>query len=289
MKLGKFGVFTFVDGLPAQEAAAFAKRLEGWGYDALWIPEAVGREAFVSASWLLANTTQLIVGTAIANIYARDPMAAACAQKTLAEQSGGRFLLGLGVSHAPLVSMRGHDYQSPVKTMREYLKGMGSAPYMAVPPATKPLTTIAALGPKMMELARTDTDGALPYNTTPEHTAEARKILGAGKLLVVEQKVILETNPSVARAAARKFIALYLPLENYRKMWHRLGFTEQDLANSGSDRFIDAVFAWGDEKTVRARLQQHLDAGADQVSIQAVRNDGEMIIDEKTLKVLAPK
>jgi probable F420-dependent oxidoreductase len=288
MKLGKFGVFTFLDGLRAPEAGAFAKRLETWGYSALWIPEAVGREAFVSSSWLLANTTRLVIGTAIANIYARDPMAAACAQKALVEQSNGRFLLGLGVSHAPLVSMRGHAYQSPVKTMRDYLKAMGPAPYMAVPPAEKPLTLIAALGPKMLELAKTDADGALPYNSTPEHTAEARKILGADKLLIVEQKVILETNPTTARAAARKFIALYLPLVNYQNLWRRLGFTEQDFGNGGSDRFIDAVFAWGDEKAVRARLKAHLDAGADQVSIQGVRNDGEMIIDEKTLHALAP-
>jgi probable F420-dependent oxidoreductase len=215
-------------------------------------------------------------------------MAAACAQKALAEQSGGRFLLGLGVSHAPMVGMRGHAYQSPVKTMRDYLKAMGQAPYMSVPPAEKPLTMIAALGPKMLELAKTDTDGALPYNSTPEHTAQARKILGAGKLLCVEQKVILETNPATARAAARKYIALYLPLENYRNLWKRLGFTEQDFDNGGSDRFIDAVFAWGDEKAVRGRLQAHLEAGADHVSIQAVRNDGEMVIDTKTLQVLAP-
>jgi probable F420-dependent oxidoreductase len=215
-------------------------------------------------------------------------MAAACAQKTLAEQANGRFLLGLGVSHAPLVSMRGHAYQSPVKTMREYLQAMGQAPFMSVTPAQKPLTLIAALGPKMLELAKTDTDGALPYNSTPEHTAEARKILGTDKLLVVEQKVILETNPTTARAAARKFIALYLPLENYRNLWKRLGFTEQDFENGGSDRFIDAVFVWGDEKAVRSRLKAHLDAGADQVSIQAVRNDGEMVVDEKTLHALAP-
>jgi probable F420-dependent oxidoreductase len=288
MKLGKYGVWTFVDGLPAAQAAAFAKELENWGYSALWIPEAVSREAFVSAGWLLANTTKLVVGTAIANIYARDPMAAACAQKALAEQSGGRFLLGLGVSHAPMVSMRGHAYQSPVKTMREYLKAMSQAPYMSVPPAEKPLTMIAALGPKMLELAKTDADGALPYNTTPEHTAQARKILGAGKLLCVEQKVILETNPATARAAGRKFIVHYLSLVNYRNLWKRLGFNEQDFENGGSDRLIDAVFAWGDEKAVRGRLQAHLDAGADHVSIQSVRNDGEMVIDAKGLKVLAP-
>jgi probable F420-dependent oxidoreductase len=141
----------------------------------------------------------------------------------------------------------------------------------------------------MLELAKTHADGALPYNSTPEHTKQARQILGPGKLLAVEQKCILETNPATARAAARKFIALYLPLDNYRNLWKRLGFTEQDFENGGSDRWIDAVFAWGDEKTVRARLQAHLDAGADHVSVQAVRNDGEMVICEKTLQALAPK
>jgi probable F420-dependent oxidoreductase len=288
MTLQKLGVWTATDPLPAAETAAFARRLEAWGYGALWIPEAVGREVFSASAWLLANTSSLIVASGIANIYARDPLSAAAAQKGLNEQSGGRFLLGLGVSHIPLVQdLRRHEYGKPVATMRTYLQSMAAAPYNSVPPAAPPQTVLAALGPKMLELSAELTDGAHPYNVTPEHTAQARAILGAHKLLCVEQGAILEADAARARARARQFLALYLGLPNYVNNWRRLGFGDTDFAGGGSDRLVDAVIAWGDEKAIRTRIEQHWQAGADHVCVQAIGPTA--IPDERLLSLLAPQ
>ena len=287
MRLTNLGVWAATDGLSAAEAAAFAKRVEAWGYGALWTPEAVGREVFSASAWLLANTTRLIVASGIANIYARDSFAAAAAQKGLNEQSGDRFLLGLGVSHIPLVKdMRQHEYGKPVATMRAYLEGMAAAPYKSVAPRSPPQTVLAALGPKMLELASERADGAHPYNVPPEHTREAREIIGTNKLLCVEQAAILETDGSRARALARQFLEIYMGLPNYVNNWRRLGFSDPDFAAGGSDRLIDAVVAWGDEKAIRKRIDEHWQAGADHVCVQAIGAGGRP--DEQLLSVLAP-
>ena len=286
MRLTNLGVWAATDGLSAAEAATFAKRVEAWGYGVLWTPEAVGREVFSASAWLLANTTRLIVASGIANIYARDAFAAAAAQKGLNEQSGDRFLLGLGVSHIPLVKdMRQHEYGKPVATMRAYLEGMAAAPYKSVAPRSPPQTVLAALGPKMLELARERTDGAHPYNVPPEHTREAREILGTNKLLCVEQAAILETDGSQARALARQFLEIYMGLPNYVNNWRRLGFSDPDFAGGGSDRLIDAVIAWGDEKAIRKRIDEHWQAGADHVCVQAIGAGGRP--DERLLSALA--
>lgn len=269
MKLGRLGVWAFIDGMNAKELAEFARRMEGAGYSALWIPEATGRNSLISSGWILANTTKLVAATGIANIYARDPMAMKAAQYALNELSGGRFLLGLGVSHAPLVAgVRGHEYGKPVATMRAYLEGMAAAPYDGPKPAERPLTLLAALGPKMLELSRDQADGAHPYNVPPEHTREAREILGPGKMLAVEQMVVAETDPAKAREVARASLSLYLGLPNYCNNWRRLGFGDADFANGGSDRLIDTVVAWGDDEAIRARVDAHRQAGADHVCIQ---------------------
>jgi probable F420-dependent oxidoreductase len=290
MELGPTGVWCFMDGLPAGPAADLARRVESLGYDALWIPEAVGRHPFAHAAWLLANTQRLIVATGIANLYARDAHASAAARNTLAEQSSGRFLLGLGVSHAPFVEgVRGHRYEKPVATMRTYLEAMDKAPYAAVPPAETPPTVIAALGPRMLKLAAERTRGAHPYLVPPEHTAQAREILGPGPWLCTEQKVLLETNASRAREVARKAAAIYLNLPNYRNNLKRLGYTDADLDGGGSDRLIDAVVAWGDEKTIADRIQAHRDAGASHVCIQPLHPEGKPLPDERILEVLAPQ
>ena len=275
MKLGKIGVWQFVDTLPATEAAEAAKRVEGLGYSALWLPETVGRHPFASASWLLANTSSLILATGIANIYHREPGVTLAGQMTLAEQSGGRFLLGLGVSHKPLVEgVRGLSYGKPVETMRSYLQAMGTAPYSSVAPEKPPPTVIAALGPKMLELARESADGAHPYFTSPEHTREARKILGDDSWLCVEQKVILESDMDKARATARATFGMYSPLPNYRNNWKRMGFTDADLDDGGSDAFLDATFAIGGVEEIVSRVEAHLDAGASHVCVQAVSTSG---------------
>jgi probable F420-dependent oxidoreductase len=288
INLTKLGVWATTNGLPAADTAAFAQRVEAWGYGALWTPEAVGREVFSACAWLLANTGNLVIASGIANIYARDSFSAAAAQKGLNEQSGGRFLLGLGVSHIPLVEgVRKLQYGKPVATMRAYLRAMADAPYESVPPAAAPKTVVAALGPKMLELAAELADGAHPYNVTPEHTRQARALLGAGKLLCVEQAAILETSPTDARAIARRFLDIYLGLPNYVDHWRRLGFTDADFAGGGSDRLVDALFAWGDEKAIRARIDEHWQAGADHVCIQAVGRT--TLPDERLLALLAPR
>jgi probable F420-dependent oxidoreductase len=290
MDLGRLGVWAGFDGLTAAEALAFAQRLERRGFKALWTPESRGRNVLVNAAWLLSGTSRLVIATGIANIYARDAMAMANAQRGLNEQSGNRFLLGLGVSHKPMVTtMRGHAYGKPVATMRTYLEAMREAPYQAPMPSERPRTVLAALGPKMLALAAEMADGAHPYCVTPEHTAEARRILGPGKLLCPEVMVLLETDPAKARAAARTALAPYIALENYANNWRRLGFTEADLAGGGSDRFVDANLAWGDENAIRKRLQLYWDAGADHVCIQAIHPSGSRtVIDERIFDLLAP-
>jgi len=289
MQLGRIGVWYFTESLSAAQAAEAAQRIESLGYGAFWIPEAIGRHPFAHAAWLLAKTERLIVATGIANIYARDAAATAAAQKTLAEQSGGRFLLGLGVSHRPMVeAVRGHVYQSPVATMRAYLDRMEKAPYAAVRPAETPPTVLAALGPQMLKLAATRTRGAHPYFTTPEHTAMARQVMGPDAWLCVEQKVLLETDATKARQLARLTAGIYLGLENYRNNWKRLGFGDSDFENGGSDRFIDATFAWGDVPALEKRVRAHLDAGASHVCIQPINPSGQPLPDWRVLEALAP-
>jgi probable F420-dependent oxidoreductase len=289
MQLGKLGVWAAMDVLTAADGAAFARQVEAWGYAALWLPESRGRNVLAHSSWLLANTEKLIIAPGIANIYARDAMAMANGQRGLAEQSGGRFLLGIGVSHPPAVTgLRGHTYGRPIATMRNYLNEMKLAPYAAPDPPEPPLTILAALGPRMLALSAELADGAHPYNVPPEHTEEARRILGGSKLLCPEVWVLLESDASAARSAARQALAPYLRLDNYVNNWRRLGFGDDELSGGGSDRFIDANVAWGSEAAIRKRIQEHWDAGADHVCIQSINPDGSRRPDEKLLALLAP-
>ncbi len=291
MGLGRLGVWASMDGMTAAAAADFAKRLEGWGYGALWVPESRGRNVLVISSWLLANTKTLTVATGIANIYARDPQATASGQLALAEQSGGRFLIGLGVSHVPLVEgLRGHTYGKPVETMRDYVEAMRRASYAAPRPAETPKTVIAALGPGMLALAGSHTDGAHPYLVTPAHTREARRILGPDKLLCPEQTVLAETDPARARRIGRAWLGRYLEMTNYRNNLLRLGFVTPDFGGGGSDHLVDAMIAWGDAAAIRRRIDEHWAAGADHVCIQTL-NPNEATLglpDERLLAALAP-
>ncbi|HLY36901.1 MAG TPA: LLM class F420-dependent oxidoreductase [Candidatus Binatia bacterium] len=272
MDLGRVGLWHFLDVFPAATACTAAREIEQLGFKALWIPEALGREVFTHAGLLLGATERLIVATGIANVWARDAMAMAAAQKTLAEAYPGRFLLGMGVSHAPLVAgMRGHDYKRPLTYLRGYLDAMDSAPYMAAPPAEPPPRVLASLHPRSLELARERAWGSHPYLVPPEHTARARRVLGAGKLLAPEQMVCLERDASTARAIARQALQVYLGLPNYVRNLLALGFTAADVANGGSDRLVDAIVAWGDIDTIAARVKAHHDAGADHVCLQVLR------------------
>ena len=292
MQLGRLGVWSSMDGMTAAAAADFAKRLEGCGYGALWVPESRGRNVLVISSWLLANTKTLTVATGIANIYARDPQSTASGQLALAEQSGGRFLLGLGVSHVPLVEgLRGHRYGKPVETMRDYVEAMRRASYAAPRPAETPKTVIAALGPGMLALAGSHTDGAHPYLVSPAHTKEARHLLGPDKLLCPEQTVLAETDPARARRIGRAWLGRYLEMTNYRNNLLRLGFGTPDFAGGGSDRLVDEMIAWGDAAGIRRRIDEHWAAGADHVCIQALNPDEATpaLPDERLLAALAPK
>ena len=290
MQIGRLGVWTHIDSLPAAEAAEFARRIEGWSYSALWVPEAVGRDPFSFLAYLAANTRTLLLATGIANIYARDAMSMRATQKTLAELSGGRLVLGLGVSHEHLVTrVRGHAYEKPVATMRAYLEAMEKALYLGPQPKEDAPILLAALRPKMLALAAQKTRGAHLYFVPPEHTARAREILGRGPWLCPEQMVLLETNPSKAREIARRNILIYTGLPNYQNNLRELGFGDTDFAGGGSDRLVDAIVAWGDEKAIAARIQAHHDAGADHVCIQPFRPDGKPGPDLRVLEALAPR
>jgi len=274
MNIGRVGIWTFAFDLqPAQRAQEVAAEIEALGYGAIWIPEALGREAFTNSALLLAGTRRIVVATGIANIWARDAMAMAAAQKTLAEAYPNRFLLGIGVSHAPLVGMRGHVYDKPLTAMRNYLDAMDSAPFMAVPPSAAPQRVLAALAPRMLKLAAERANGSHPYFVPPEHTMSARTLLGPGRLLAPEQAVVLETDPSTARTVARAHMSTYLGLPNYANNLKRLGFTDDDIASGGSNRLVDAIVAWGTVDAIVKRVRDHHDAGADHVCIQVLDPD----------------
>jgi len=274
MDIGRIGIWAFLDMLPARDAQAAAREIEDLGFGALWIPEALGREAFTHAAILLGGTSRIVIATGIANVWARDAMAMAAAQRTLCEAYPDRFLLGMGVSHQPLVGgLRGHEYRKPLSYMRAYLDAMDGAVFAAAAPATPPRRVLAALHPKMLDLARERSWGSHSYFVTPDHTARARQALGADRLLAPEQAVVLEADPGKARPIARQHMAIYLDLPNYRRNLLTLGFEESDLADGGSDRLVDAIVAWGDVEVIRERVRAHHAAGADHVCLQALTAD----------------
>lgn len=274
MDIGRYGVWTFqLDLVPSTQAVEHVDELDELGFGAVWFPEAVGQEAFTHAALLLRGGVDITVATGIASIYARDAMAAAGAHKTLTEAYPERFLLGLGVSHQPMVEgVRGHDYSKPYSAMKAYLEAMDSSMFFGAEPSTPPRRVLAALGPRMLELARDRTDGALPYFVPPEHTAIAREALGPDRLLAVEQAVVFDTDPAAAREKARTHTRTYTGLPNYANNLRRLvpDLTDDDFADAGSDRLVDLIVAWGDMDTVLARVQEHHDAGADHVCIQVI-------------------
>jgi probable F420-dependent oxidoreductase len=275
MQLGRVGIWTpHLDPQPSVKAREAAAEIEALGYGAIWLPEAVGRDPFVHAALLLDATTRIVLATGIASIYARDAMTMNAVWQTLSEAFPDRFLLGLGVSHEPMVAgMRGHEYSRPLQTMREYLQRMDGSAYFAARPAATPQRVLAALGPKMLALSAELAQGAHPYLVTVEHTEQARAVLGDGPLLCPEQKVVLDTDATTARATGRSRLAPYLTLPNYVNNLRRFGFGDDDFVDNGSDRLVDALVAWGDEATVKARVDAHLAAGADHVCVQVLNAD----------------
>lgn len=273
MELGRLGVWYPVDRLDAASLRRFVASVEGHGYDTLWYPESRGYESLSLAGFMLGASTKLNLGSSIASIYARDAFTAGRGLATLRDLYGDRFILGLGVSHVPMVEgVRGHQYAKPVPAMRAYLDGIAKA--LGDGAAGAPIA-LAALGPLMLKLSAERTRGALPYNVTPVHTAAAAKALGPDKWLAVEQKVCIETDSVKARALGRKELERYMRLDNYRNNWLRIGFTEADLSGGGSDRFIDAMVLWGDAETVKRGLRAHFTAGATHVCLQPVHAEGD--------------
>lgn len=272
--MGAVGLWTgALDALEIAAARDAVATLDAQGWGSLWFGEAYGREAFTAAQLYLSASERLVVGTGIASIYGRDAVAANAAARTLQGAFPGRFVLGLGVSHAPLVErMRGHSYGKPVTAMREYLDALDAAPYMAAGGEQVPPRVLAALGPKMLELARDRADGAHPYLVTPEHTSSARAVLGDGPLLVVEQAVVLTEDEDEWRRRAHWHLEIYTGLPNYRGSWVRQGFAEEDFGRGGSERLKAAMVTRGLD-AAQARVRAHLDAGASTVVLQ-VLGDG---------------
>jgi probable F420-dependent oxidoreductase len=269
MRLGPIGIWSAAFRSDAPEVDDAARELEDLGFGALWLPGGSGGDVFGISSRLLTATGHVVVATGVLNIWAHQPADVAEAVRELGATFPDRFLLGLGVSHAPLVERMGQTFDHPMQAMVDYLDALDRAP-SPVAPAERAL---AALGPRMLELARDRSAGAHPYLVTPEHTQFAREVLGPGPLLAPEVKAALETDPAKARAIARTHLAIYLGLPNYTNNLRRFGLTDEDFADGGSDRFVDAVVAWGGGAAVKQRVQEHFDAGADHVCIQLLTDE----------------
>ncbi|HXY93666.1 MAG TPA: LLM class F420-dependent oxidoreductase [Acidimicrobiia bacterium] len=276
------GALRFGDRGAARDAAA---ELEHLGYSALWVPGGVGGDVFGDCGALLEVTERAVVATGILNLWMHEPAETAAGHASLTAAYPGRFLLGIGVSHSALVDRdEAGRYQKPIAVTRRYLDALDGAD----PPVPVAERALAALGPKMLELARDRTRGAHPYLANPDHTRLAREVLGDGPLLMPEQPVVLETDSATARDLARAHFTIYLTLPNYVNNLKRIGFTDDDVAEGGSDRLIDGVVAWGDEATIAARVRQHFEAGADHVCVQVVTPRGIQNLPLDQWRALAP-
>jgi probable F420-dependent oxidoreductase len=287
--LGRVGVWSFAfDRNPVAVEQEAVAELEELGFPALWIPEGLGsKDALTHASMLLAGGRRIVVATGIASIWARDPVAMANGARTLADAYPGRFVLGIGVSHRTSVDRRGaFTYRRPLTRMRSYLDSMDAARYPVRDGAEPPPRVLAALGPGMLRLSAERAAGAHPYFVPVEHTALSRETLGSDPLLAPEQAVVLETDADRARSIAREYMGHYLKLENYARNLMRLGWAEEDITGA-SDALVDAIVGWGDVDAIRRRVREHLDAGADHVSVQPLTEEAR-IIPLAQLRELAP-
>jgi probable F420-dependent oxidoreductase len=280
--LGRLGAWGHLDSLPISEARAYARRVDELGFGTLWVPETVGREPFALLGLLAAETTSLRLGTSIVSIWGHDAQTTRMAALTLQEATGGRFVLGLGVSHPHLAErLRGHTYDRPVTRMREFLGAYRSAVYKGPMPEgwTEPPVILAALRERMLALAAAAADGAFPYLVTAERLAWTRSVLDAASVdhrpvLAVSLPAVLETDAAAARAAARGYLAPYLRTPAYQAGWEAQGFTSADWEKPGSDGLVDAMVAWGDAETLHARVGELVAAGADHVAVIPLAPDG---------------
>jgi len=293
MNLGTIGVDALLDSVAGIELAKFARKVEKLGYSSLWFPEAFGRDPFALAAHLLTVTDKLIVGTAIANVWKREPVAMLSGARTLAEMFPERFILGIGISHGPMMTRVGINYTKPLSFMRDYIARLKEAPYGAARPSLEAPIVVAALLPKMLGLAAAEADGTIPTYVTPERTAQIRAEIGPKKWICVQQVSMLEKDAGKAHAAICGLIGFYLGLPNYLQSFKLLGFDDSDFAGGGSDRLVDAMVAWGDEQAIRDRVAAQYKAGATHVCITPVRSEGSAreraTPDERALEALAPR
>lgn len=268
----------------AAQAAEYAAELEQLGYSALWVPD-VGGDLWSPLANLLGATATATIATGILNVWMHTPDESAEHYAELVAAHGERLLVGIGISHRPLIDRvrEPGTYARPVATMASYLDGLDAA----ATPLPLERRVLAALGPKMLELAAARTAGTHPYLVTPELTARARAGVGPDRLVACEQGVVLDRDPTTARATARLHLAAYLGLPNYSNNWKRQGFTDDDLADGGSDRLVDALVVWGDEATIAARVQEHREAGADHVCVQVLTDSPQQFPAEQWRR-LAP-
>jgi probable F420-dependent oxidoreductase len=269
----RVGVWLNLEPWPIRDAQDIARDIEALGFGSLFIPEGGGKDALVESAAFLAATDRLVVGTGIANIHFRLPTPAEAGARTLAALHPGRFVLGLGVSHAPFVNevMKG-AYSRPLATMRTYLERMNSVP-AEIEEGARSARLLAALGPKMIELSGELADGALPYLVTADHTAATCAILGPSKWIISEQAVAIGGDAEDQLRRAHAHVGGYMPLENYRNSWLRQGFDESDLVPGGSDRLARALVGMGSADQAAASVTAHLDAGADHVLVQIVGDE----------------
>jgi probable F420-dependent oxidoreductase len=285
MLLGRYGVWLGLAALPKDpaELRKLAGEVEGLGFSALWLGGSWGSDLSVPAE-LLGASSQLMVATSIANIWRDSPAQLAASFTELDRQYGERFVLGLGPGHHTQVELHHDRYARPLAALGEFLDGLDAAE----PPVPVRRRALAALGPKALTMAAERSVGALPYFTTPEHTRQAREIVGATTLLAPEQKLVLADNPDQARELARGALKYYLGLPNYVNSWRRLGFAEADFENGGSDRLIDALFGWGTPQTALERVREHLAAGADHVCIQPIPSSRSPLDDLRVIAAELP-
>ncbi len=280
-------IIAYTDGMPVSALEAFARRIEALEYDSIWVTEFTGRDPYTTAAHVLARTERIKVATGIANIYSHDAVVAAQNRQTLAELSGGRFVLGLGVSHPPMADMHGLPWVAPYTKMRDYLDTMDATRVDSPAPEAPAPIWIAANGPKLLGLVSERLDGANTYLLPPAHTSSARELIGPDKRLNVVLPCCLCEDPQAARAIARRALSIYMPLPAYQKEWLNWGFEPADWTDGGSDRLIDMIVAWGDEGAIRARIREYEEAGASHVAVSAYNPQGSGVPWE-LLEMLAP-
>jgi len=245
---------------------SFGRELESMGVETLWVPELFGREPFVAAAHVMSAPTTLRVGTGIANVYARDAIAAAAGARTLSEFHAGRFILGLGVSNPGLARARGHVWEPPVAKLRDYVEAVRSAE-VSIPGDHELEIHVAAHGPKMLAALAGLVDGVSTFLQTPTHTEKTRNYIDSGAALNVTQMCLLVEDPQEARKLARKALTFYIGLDYYHRAWRNLGFSDKDFTNGGSDALVDALVAWGDPERITCRLDEHREAGATEIVV----------------------